>query len=427
MIPRHLESVVREALEHFPVVLLLGARQVGKSTLAQSLSVGAWPAHYVTLDDRTTLDAVLRSPDGYLQEAPEPLVIDEVQRAPDLLRALKLVVDRKRAPGRFLLTGSANVLTLSVVSETLAGRIAVLELMPFSWAELRREAPSSAVDALFEATTVKELMSRLERQSSLPVKPGEVRERVLAGGYPPAALMTSGRARQTWFESYRQTYIERDLRNLADLAHVPEFGRLLTTLALRTGGLLNLSELSRDLGVPTTTLRRYFNILTQTFQIFLVHPYSANVRKRLVKTPKLYLTDTGFACHLAAAERWETLERQERAGALVETWAALELRKLLSAARVRTDIWYWRTHGGREVDFILERGGEVAGVEVKLHEGFKDRDLAGLEECAQALGRRWRFGVLLHGGREMVPIDDRTLAIPLSTFFAGAARGRPRS
>jgi uncharacterized protein len=416
MIRRYLAPIIRECISQFPVVLLVGARQVGKSTLAQHLIDESWKARYVSLDDRTALDAALMSPDGFVREGPTPCIIDEIQRAPDLLRAIKLDVDAHRKPGRFLLTGSANVLTLARVSETLAGRVAVRELAPFSWGELREDPPPLAVDALFEARSVRTLLKLLRPPPRVP-RLKEIQDFVLSGGYPVPALMAPGRVRATWFESYRQTYIEGDLRDLANLAHVPDFGRLMTTLALRTGQLLNVSELSRDVGLSVTTLRRYFNILMQTFQIFLVHPYSVNIRKRLVKTPKIYFADTGVACHLGAVDRWETLERQGRIGSMVETWVAGELRKMLSWTSHRTDLWYWRTHDGREADFILERGGEVAGIEVKWHAGFEEKDLAGLRDCADALGDRWRFGLLLHGGDETVVVDAHTVAVPLASFF----------
>ena len=415
MLLRQLSTVLLESLSRFPVVFLGGARQVGKSTLAQSMSQKEWPAQYLTLDERTVLDAALTDPDGLLQAVSGPAVLDEVQRAPDLLRAVKVTVDRNRKPGMFLLTGSANVLTMSRVSETLAGRVAVHELNPFSWTELKRLPASRFVEELFESPSASEIARRRESPSAGRFE--EIQDVIMSGGYPTPALMDSRRGRRTWFDSYRQTYIERDVRDVTDIAHVPDFNRLLSTLALRTGHILNISELSRQIGLPYATLRRYLDILIQTYQVFLLRPYFANIGKRLVKTPKVYLTDTGMACHLSMTEEWRTLMGQNRAGAMLETWVACELRKLLALAPWRTELWYFRTRTGREVDFLLERSNKVIGIEVKLTRRIKREDLAGLHACRQALGRRYVASVLLHTGTETVAVDRHTLAVPIARFF----------
>jgi len=421
MIPRHLDATLVHSLQNFPAVLLIGPRQVGKSTLAQGLARGRWRARYLTLDDPTILGAALSRPDAFLEEAEVPLILDEVQRAPELLRAVKLAVDRSRRPGMYLLTGSANVLTLSTVSETLAGRVAVHELHPFSWAELRRRRASGVIDDLFRARDAAGAL-RLFPGECPATRMQEWRKLLLAGGFPQPALMRSAAARRTWFDSYRQTYLERDLRDLASIEHLPEFTRLLTVLALRTGQELNVSSISRDLGLPATTLRRYLGFLEKTFQVFLVPPYFANVEKRLVKTPKLFLCDTGIACHLAGADGWETIVAQNRVGSLAETWVACELRKALSLARARTALWHWRAHGGDEVDFLLERGSEVIGVEVKLSAEIRERDLRGLAGLRQALGSRFRLGVVLHPGRYTVALDRQTMAVPFAAFFGCEGR-----
>jgi len=328
MLKRHLQDLILESLQNFPVVLVTGARQVGKSTLAQSLSKNSWKASYLTLDDRVTLDAVLRDPDGFIKGTPTPVVLDEVQRAPDLLRAIKLAVDHNRKPGQYLLTGSANIMTLKTVSESLAGRVAIHELYPFCWSELVKKGNSNILNLLFACEGSKELIGKLSK-THVPDRRKEIHNQILTGGYPTPALLRARPQRHRWFNSYRQTYLERDLRNLSNIANLPEFNHLLTIAALRTGQLLNLSDLSREIKLPLTTLRRYMNLLETTYQIFLVYPYFANIGKRLVKTPKLYFNDTGMACFLGVVEDWEVLERQRRIGPLVETWVAAELKKLI--------------------------------------------------------------------------------------------------
>lgn len=405
-------------MRHFPVVMLTGARQVGKSTLAQALIGPGWEARYLTLDDRAVLDAALQDPDGLLQGTPTPVVLDEVQRSPDLVRAVKLAVDRDRRAGAYLLTGSAHVTALAAVSESLAGRVALLELLPFAWAELRRLGPSRSLEDLFEASDAREVLSRWCRRGS-PGQRDEIAGRILAGGYPTPALLESAPARQRWFSSYRQTYLERDLRDIAAIEHLPDFNRLLVLTALRTGRLLNASDLAREVGLPVSTLRRYLNLLELTYQVFLVPPFHAHAGKRLVKTPKLYFGDTGMACHLIAADRWEALERQARVGAMVETWVAGELRKLMAASGSLWRLYFWRTHAGREVDFLVERGEECVGIEVKWSVRLGGSDLAGLRDCAEALGNRFRFGILLYPGTETLALDARTLAVPFDVFLAG--------
>ncbi len=232
--------------------------------------------------------------------------------------------------------------------------MAIHELHPFSWAELRGTDIPSPLDDLFEVQNVRELQERWRERPVPPDQLTEIRRLILRGGYPVPALMEDDQVRGRWFASYRQTYLERDVRDLANLERMPEFNRLLALVALRTGQLLNMADLARDAGLPHSTLRRYLALLEETFQIFLLPPYFAHAGKRLVRTPKVYLTDTGLACHLMAAERWETLEKQGRAGAMAETWVAAELRKLLSVARPFCRVYFWRTHAGQEVDFLLE-------------------------------------------------------------------------
>jgi len=417
MYRRHLHQRLEHSLRHFPVALLVGARQVGKSTLAQALATDDWPARYLTLDDRTVLDAALGDPDGFIRQAAGPAIIDEVQRAPDLLRAVKLEVDRDRQPGRFLLTGSANILTLSAVTETLAGRVAVHHLRPFSWSELRRSSPSPFLDTLFEAQDARDLVDGLRARGQAS-NLDDLKALILSGGYPEPALMSSDEARHTWFESFRQTYIERDLRDIAQIANLPDFSRLMTTLNLRTAQLLNTAELSREIGLPASTLRRYFNLLDQTYQFDLLQPFSTNLAKRLVKTPKIYAADTGMACHLAAVDAWPAMERFNLVGPLAETWVHAELRKLLELQARHTDLSFWRTRTGQEVDFILERGEQLVGIEVKWSATLDRRQVKTLRDCRQTLAPRWRMGVLLHGGTEPIALDDQTAAIPFSCAFA---------
>jgi len=416
MIRRYLTGAVVESLSHFPVVLLTGARQVGKSTLAQSLISSLWPARYVTLDDRNVLDAALRDPDGFIAGQKDPVIIDEVQRAPDLLRAIKLSVDRDRTPGRFLLTGSANLLTLSTVSETLAGRVGLHSLLPFSWAEKKGRPRNPIFERLLAARTASEAAA-LFPPSHRRDRKQEIIEDILAGGFFPAAMAPTERARREWFASYRQTYLERDLLNIKAIEHLPDFNRLLTLSSLRTGRLVNQSDLARDSGLAFSTLRRYMNLLDVTYQVYFLPPYHVHIGKRLVKTPKLFFQDTGMAAYFAGLDDWATMEKQGFAGPFVETWAASEIRKAISLEDRRLNLYFWRTQTGQEVDFLIERAGKIVAIEVKWGGRIEDSAVRNLARCLDDLGGGASLGVVLYGGSEILVLNPKIFAVPFGAFF----------
>jgi len=416
MIRRYLQDSIVESLKHFPVVLLTGARQVGKSTLAQAMINASWDATYFTLDDRTILDAALRDPDGFVNGLPMPAVIDEVQKAPDLLRVIKRGVDQNRKPGQYLLTGSANIMTLSTVSESLAGRIALHTLHPFCWPEFLEKPKPMILKELFGGIDSKKLLKNYSRTSLKGYKPRLI-ERILKGGYPPPALTESDQAREQWFSSYRQTYLERDLLNIKSIENLPDFNRLLSLAALRTGRLLNLSDFSRETGLPFTTLRRYMNLLEVTYQISLIRPYFTHLGKRLVKTPKLYSNDTGMATHLMGINEWEVLENQGHAGPMVETWVACELLKLMPVLDYRFRLYFWRTQTGQEIDFLIEKAGKVVAIEVKWGRQIDESDIRDLNRLAEDLKEKLLFSIILYSGTEGVPLGPKTVAIPFPVFF----------
>jgi len=416
MIRRYLQDPIFESLKHFPAVLLTGARQVGKSTLAQALINASWNATYFTLDDRTTLDAALRDPDGFVNGLPTPVVIDEVQKTPDLLRAIKRGVDQNRRPGRYLLTGSANVMTLSSVSESLAGRISLHTLYPFCWPEFLEKPKPMILKDLFGGIDSKKLLKNYTGTSLKDYKPRLI-ERILRGGYPPPALVESDQAREQWFSSYRQTYLERDLLNIKSIENLPDFNRLLSLVAIRTGRLLNLSDLSRETGLPFTTLRRYMNLLEVTYQISLIRPYFTHLGKRLVKTPKLYFNDTGMATHLIGVNEWKVMENQGHAGPMVETWVACELLKLMPVLDHRSRLYFWRTQTGQEVDFLIERTGKLVAIEVKWGHRIDESDTNNLNRLAEDLKEKLLFSIILYSGIESVPLGPKMVAMPFPVFF----------
>jgi len=416
MIRRYLQETILQSLNHFPAVLLTGARQVGKSTLAQGLIETSWKANYFTLDDRITLDGALKDPDGFIESLPTPAVIDEVQRAPDLLRSIKRKIDRERRPGQYLLTGSANILRLSTVFETLAGRIALHTLHPFCWPELLEKPIPDILDYLFRGVDSKKLLKTYSKTYPKEYK-SKLIERILRGGYPTPALMDSDHVRWQWFSSYRQTYLERDLLNIRSIEHLPDFNRLLSLVALRTARLLNLSDFSRETGLPFTTLRRYMNLLEVTYQIYFIRPYFSHPGKRLIKTPKLYFNDTGMACHLIGANDWKVLENQANVGPMVETWVASELLKLLSLKGDQFKLYFWRTQTGHEVDFLIEWAGRFIAIEVKWGHSIDESEIKNLKRLAEELKDKLLFTVVLYSGKELIPFNPKTVVMPFPTFF----------
>ena len=410
MILRNIAQQILRALSDTPVVLLTGARQTGKSTLVQWLARGPHPARYLTLDDNATLAAATTDPAGFLAELDGPVILDEVQRAPGLFLPLKTEVDRNRQPGRFLLTGSANVLMLPRLSESLAGRMEILSLWPFSQGEIESHQ-EDFIDAVFS-----------DSWEVIP-PPGAGSEallnRVLSGGYPEILERPEESRRAAWFNSYLTTLFQRDVRDLASIEHAAAMPRLLALLASRTAGLLNISDISRSLGIPHSTLRRYVAVLEAAFIYHPLLPWFADVGRRLVKAPKVMLNDTGLVSYLNGLSR-ELLERDPtRKGALWESFVAAELTKQASWSEVRRPrVFHFRAYTGQEVDLVIEdASGRVVGVEVKASASVAAGDLRGLGFFRDKLGDRFVRGVLLYLGREAVPFGERLSAHPMETLW----------
>ena len=417
MFPRHITGQLLEALADTPVAALHGARQTGKSTLVRRLSQNEYPAQYLTLDDLGVLSAARRDPAGFLAGLSGPAVIDEAQRAPDLLLAIKAEVDRDRRPGRFLLTGSSHILNLPRLSETLAGRMEILTLWPLSQGEIGG-VREGFINALFS-----------RKLPSLPADGVEGRDglikRMLAGGFPEAISRQKGERRRAWFESYLNAILQRDVRELSNVSGLSEMPRLLMVLAARAGGLINYADLARDAGLNQATLKRYFTLLAGAFIAHTVPPWFTNRIKRLVKAPKLYLGDTGFLAHLLDLTP-ERLRRDPHGeGALFENFVALELMKQRTWSSARPAIYHFRDYTGNEVDFVLEApgGNHYVGVEVKAGGKVGSGDFKGLKVLAETLGPRFHRGVVLYAGPSVVPFGKNLHALPLSALWTmGAER-----
>ncbi len=414
---RHWSATVSELLDGFPVVVLSGARQVGKSTIALALARERGGT-YLTLDDVSIRTQALADPDGLVGGQQGFVVFDEVQTVPDLLRAIKLSVDRDRRPGRFLLTGSANLLRQRTVGESLAGRSAWIELPPLLWSEIAQRPFPKTLDAAFAAGDAADLVRQMPAASLDRI--AEARTRAIAGGMPPT-LPLSETLRRAWYDGYRQTFLERDLRQLADIENLPEFVRLLNVAALRTATLLNQSALARDVGLSHATLRRYLSLLEVAYQFYELPPYFANLGKRLVKTPKLYAVDVGLVAYLGGLVSWNDAAAQGRAGAMLETWAIGELRALDRLSSAQSTMSFYRTSSGSEVDLVLERGPRIVAIEVKAGTSVGSGDLAGLSELRDRLGARFHLGIVATLGETAVVLGDRLCAIPLPSLLGVTA------
>lgn len=387
------------ALRSFPVVVVTGSRQTGKSTLVRSLGE-AEPRPYLTLDNLEVLERARQQPDALVRNSGR-MTLDEVQRSPDLLLAVKRAVDEERAPGRFLLTGSANLLLMQKISETLAGRAAYLTLWPLTRREQLGLGQAGAWARLFATPDAG------WRDLLMAEEPPEEDWRLLAlrGGYPiPAHELTDPEARTLWFDGYTRTYLERDLQDLSTVTSLVDFRRLMRAACLRLGSLVQQTEMGRDVGLPQPTVYRHLSLLETSYQLIRVPAYAVNRTKRLLKTPKLYWCDTALALHLAG--------EIEPRGAHLENLVLTDLLVWRDTQIPRPEILYWRTTMGDEVDFVVEWKGQLFPIEVKASGKPRLTDARALTLFRKEYPDLARTGLLLHTGPEVEWIAEGVLAAP---------------
>ena len=397
-LPRFVLHSLRDRLRVMPAVVVTGARQTGKSTLVRQLA----PAdrRYRSLDDLDVIDAARRDPDA-LVGGDRPVTLDEVQRAPELLHAVKRAIDRRRRPGRFVLTGSANLLLMHRVSESLAGRASYLTLWPMTRREQRGLGRCGVWEALIEARDG----DWLDLLAAAPDEPEDWRALARRGGFPvPAVHLRAASERAVWFDGYVRTYLERDLQALSSIAALPDFRRLMQAAALRLGQLVNQTDLGRDVGLPQPTVRRYLNLLETSHLLAPVPAYAVNRTKRLIKSPKLYWADPGVALHLAGGA--------EPGGPHLENVVLQDLVAWRDARLDSADVFHWRTTIGEEVDFVIETGGRLLPIEIKSGGRLRLDDAAPLRAFRAEYGRAVRAGLLLHGGDTLEWLTPDVLAAP---------------
>ena len=438
--PRHVERGLIEALDDSPVVLIHGPRQCGKTTLAQyactpvvitaggryptvagrAIIVGVTHRHrdyaYVTLDDAVARDSARADPAGFVADLPERVILDEIQRAPELFEAIKVAVDRQRAPGRFLLTGSTNVLLLPRLSESLAGRMQIVRLHPLAQRELAGDGPPAAVDrpaefldGLFDAGFGMQQADRLGEN---------LLERVVAGGFPPALARPTARRRANWQRDYVEALVQRDVRDMTRIAALDALPRLLAAAAGQTARLFNLADLAAPFQVSRPTIGTYVELLERLFLLERLPAWHSNRLRRHVKRPKLHFGDTGLAAALLGVDAAALQADRTLLGQLLETFVYQEFRRQASWHESLLRFFHFRDRDGAEVDIVIERAaGAVAGVEVKAAATVKPADFRGLRKLAAAAGDRFACGVVLYDGEVGARFGDRLHAVPLRRLW----------
>ncbi len=392
-----------------PVVLIHGPRQCGKTTLAKQVAA-THGYRYFTLDDAAVETAIFADAVGFVADLPEHAIIDEVQRAPKLLLAIKAVVDRDRRPGRLLLTGSSNLLLLPTLADSLAGRMAILRLHPLAQSEIERTKPSF-LDDLFSASFPMQPATRLG---------AALAQRIAAGGYPEA-IKRSATRRRRWYRDYVQSLMQRDVQEFARISALDVMPKLLAAAAAQTAKLVNISDLAAPFSLSRTTIRDYVGVLERVFLIEQLSPWHSNRLSRLIKTPKLHLGDTGLACALLGLDAASLWSDRSIFGALLETFVYQELKRHADARDDDIRFSHFRDKDGNEIDLILERGHRLAAVEVKASSTISPTDFRTLHRFREVVGERFAGAALLYDGEISVSVGHGVFAVPFSRLWQNAS------
>lgn len=388
-------------------MLIHGSRQCGKSTLAQSVG-NDLGYRYISFDDDNQLQAAKTDPVGFIQSLPEKVILDEIQRTPELFLAIKASVDQNRKPGRFLLTGSANILLLPQLADSLAGRMEIMQLRPLAQCEIAGHLPNFLTQ-VFSAN----LMESANKE--LYVRMGEsLADTLCAGGYPSAITRTNTKRRNTWYRDFVTTLIQRDVQDIASIRNLDILPKLLALAASQTGRLFVASELASPFSLSRPTIREYLTLLEQLFLIEQLQPWHSNRLSRLIKTPKLHMTDTGLACALLGVNSQTLWEDKSLLGQLLETFVYQELRKLAGWHDENLNFYHFRNKDKVEVDIVIEQGTKFAGIEIKAAATVKKDDFKGLNKLKEALGEKFAAGIVFYDGEHILPFGERLYAVPLS-------------
>jgi predicted AAA+ superfamily ATPase len=405
LFPRFATDRVTTALQDTPVVMVNGPRQCGKTTLVREFA--SRNRAYITLDDDTVLESVRSDPSGFVRGL-DMAIVDEVQRAPDLLRAIKTSVDADRRPGRFLLTGSANVLALPRVSESLAGRMEIITLLPLGRSEILGRPPTFLKHAL---------VGKIAKPFEVIIGDDLVRA-VLVGGYPEMLRRKNQKRRRAWARDYIKAIVERDIRDIADLDKLAHMPRLLRVLAHHSGQLANFSQLGGQIALDDKTTRKYIAILEQLFLVHRVEPWFRNQLKRLVKTPKLHFIDSGLLAVMVGATEEGLSKNRSMLGSLLEAFLFSEIMKQSSWLDETCTLHYYRDKDQDEVDIVVEsESGATVGLEIKAAATVNSGDFRGLRKLSAASGHNFKLGLVLYDSENTVPFGDNMFAAPISCVW----------
>lgn len=412
MYKRNIIDQVIESLTDTPVILVNGARQTGKSTLCKKIvEDGAFQGRFVTMDDPATLLAAQKDPLGFLEDLGKHVIIDEVQRTPELFLPMKKLVDEDRKGRRIILTGSANVMMLPRVGDSLAGRIEIHNLWPLSQDEI------GGIKSNFLHT----LIDTDKKFSSSNVPWKNIAARMRVGGYPESISRSFASRRNKWFADYITAILQKDIRELANIEGLSEIPNILKLIATRVGSTINMSDISRLSGVKNTTLKRYVALLEHIYLIVPVPAWTKNAEGEFVKSPKVYLNDTGLLNHLIGQEDDSFLEQRSNAGAYLENFIVMEIMKQLSWSDLYLKPYHFSIHKGSEVDLVLEdRRGGLFGIEIKSAATLQDRDFNGLRRLSTLTGKKFKRGIVLYTGEQYLGgFGDNLQAVPISTVWGG--------
>ena len=404
--PRYIKPLLGEALKDSPAVLIHGPRQCGKTTLARMVGTPK-KYEYISFDDDVLTESAKKDPIGFVNELPKRVILDEVQKVPNIFSALKKEIDNHRIPGRFILTGSANILRMPKLSDSLAGRMQILRLHPFSQEEFAGHKPYF-LDALFKR---KFKIKKIKQSKS------ELIDRIITGGYPAVFMRPSGRRRVNWYKDYIKTLVQRDILDLSKIHSIDTLPRLLTLSATQTSQLVNFTKLASAFQINRSTVCDYIALFEQMFFLEKLPPWHNNRLKRLIKTPKLHLGDTGLACALLGIGKSALKSNRSLLGQVLETFVLQELKRQSSYHKQHHSFFHYRDKKGFEVDIVIEKEQLVAGVEVKSSATVGASDFRGLYKLKKYIGKNLVCGVVLYNGEFSTSFGKGFYAIPLSTLW----------
>ena len=398
---KYLKRAIREELEeylkYFPVLLISGARQVGKSTLALHLGID----NYITLDDINIYEMAKNDPKGFIENLQKPVIIDEAQRLPQLMITIKEYIDKERINGEFVLTGSASLKGFNDISDSLAGRIGIVELYPLSLKE-KSQKEQNIID-IFGGSLDKFILKKYE---------SDISQEIIDGGYPEIVKIDSQKAKYLWFSSYIRTYIESDARELANIRNFDKFIKMYRLCMIRSGNIFNKNELQKEVGLDNRTFDSYFAVMEHTYQIQKLQPFFKNQLKRLIKSSKIYATDTGILNHLLQIGSKEVFETSHYKGDIIETFIYDELLKANSSASQKVGLYYYRTTDKKEIDFILDYGQKIIAIEIKASKSVSKSDFKHIYYLKKELPELFDKGIVLYGGDTFLRLDENIYAVP---------------